>query len=116
MHEAGSQPPSCLNKNKYISIFGTSLQNARLLRTSFTNTEDKLLVQIAYQFEKEGLRNTWRYVAKNKTKHPSNELRLRLANIKRTHGKSLRHFPRSLFTGLQTKATGDAPPSPPPRV
>ncbi|ETP29519.1 hypothetical protein F442_21332, partial [Phytophthora nicotianae P10297] len=31
------------------------------MHTSFTDAEDKLLVQIAFQFEKEGLRVTWDY-------------------------------------------------------
>ncbi|KAG6948697.1 hypothetical protein JG687_00015313 [Phytophthora cactorum] len=45
------------------------------MNTAFTDAEDKLLVQIAYKFEKEGLRITWRYVARRtKTKRPSNEL------------------------------------------
>ncbi|KAF1785413.1 hypothetical protein GQ600_24913 [Phytophthora cactorum] len=29
------------------------------MRTSFTYSEDKELVQIAFQFEREGLRITW---------------------------------------------------------
>ncbi|KAG6964140.1 hypothetical protein JG688_00007831 [Phytophthora aleatoria] len=33
------------------------------MRTSFTDAEDKLRVQVAFQFEREGLRITWDYVA-----------------------------------------------------
>ncbi|EGZ30598.1 hypothetical protein PHYSODRAFT_374189, partial [Phytophthora sojae] len=61
--------------------------------------EDKQLVQIALQFEIEGLRITWDYVARQmeKTKRTSRELRLRLASLKRTYGKSIRNFPRCFF-------------------
>ncbi|OWZ10441.1 hypothetical protein PHMEG_00016708 [Phytophthora megakarya] len=57
------------------------------MRTSFTDEENKLLVQIAYQFEREGLRITWDYVARrvNRTRAP-NAFRLRLASLKRTYG------------------------------
>eukprot|EP00644_Phytophthora_capsici_P018676 jgi/Phyca11/51902/gw1.128.16.1 len=69
------------------------------MRTSFTDTEDKLLVQIAYQFEREGLRVTWSYVARRmQTRRSSNELRIRLASLKRTYGKLLQNFPRCFFT------------------
>ncbi|ETI31400.1 hypothetical protein F443_21627 [Phytophthora nicotianae P1569] len=68
------------------------------MRTSFTDAEDKLLVQIAYEFEKEGIRVTWSYVARRmRTMRPSNELRIRLASLKRTYGKSLHDFPRCFF-------------------
>ncbi|KAG3082598.1 hypothetical protein PI125_g19919 [Phytophthora idaei] len=34
------------------------------MRTSFTDAEDKILVQIGQQLEKEGLRITWHYVTR----------------------------------------------------
>ncbi|KAG2897008.1 hypothetical protein PC116_g21353 [Phytophthora cactorum] len=34
------------------------------MRTSFSDAEDKELVQIAFQFEGEGLSITWEYVAR----------------------------------------------------
>ena len=34
------------------------------MRTSFHDWEDKQLVQIALEFEKEGVRVTWEYVAR----------------------------------------------------
>ncbi|KAG2897436.1 hypothetical protein JG687_00012666 [Phytophthora cactorum] len=57
------------------------------MRTSFQDWEDKLLVQIALQFEHEGLRITWNYVARRmaKTKRSGRELRQRLASLKRTY-------------------------------
>ncbi|KAG3083680.1 hypothetical protein PI124_g5464 [Phytophthora idaei] len=36
------------------------------MRTSFSDAEDKELVQIDFQFEREGLRITWDYVARRK--------------------------------------------------
>ncbi|KAG6957757.1 hypothetical protein JG688_00010836 [Phytophthora aleatoria] len=63
------------------------------MRTTFTDSEDKLLVQIAYQFEREGLRVTWNNVARRmKIKRDAKELRLRLSSLKRTDGKSIKAF------------------------
>ncbi|KAG3192126.1 hypothetical protein PC128_g10676 [Phytophthora cactorum] len=46
------------------------------MRTSFADAEDKLLVQIAFQFEREGLRITWDYVVRRmKTKRPARQFR-----------------------------------------
>ncbi|KAG3231755.1 hypothetical protein PI124_g23151 [Phytophthora idaei] len=64
------------------------------MRTSFLDSEDKALVQVALLFERDGLRITWADVARRvKTKRAPTELRLRLANLKRTYGK------RPLFGG-----------------
>ncbi|KAF1777459.1 hypothetical protein GQ600_17094 [Phytophthora cactorum] len=58
------------------------------MRTSFTDAEDKLRVQVAFQFEREGLRITWDYVAgRMKAKHSVRPLRLRLASLIKTYGK-----------------------------
>ncbi|KAE9156828.1 hypothetical protein PF005_g33070, partial [Phytophthora fragariae] len=74
------------------------------MRTSFTDGEDKLLVQIALQFEREGLRVTWAYVARRmKTKRSANELRLRLASLKRIYGNSISGFPPWFFSGLASR-------------
>ncbi|KAG3087715.1 hypothetical protein PI125_g18576 [Phytophthora idaei] len=89
------------------------------MRTSFADAEDKLLVQIAFQFEREGLRITWDYVARRmKTKRPARQLRLRLASLKRTYGKSISGFPPCFLGGLYSRRLLSAPglPPPPPRV
>ncbi|KAF1787421.1 hypothetical protein GQ600_11659 [Phytophthora cactorum] len=54
------------------------------MRTTFSDAEDKQLVQIAFQFEGEGLRITWSYVARQmaKSKRSGVELRLQLASLK----------------------------------
>ncbi|GMF47026.1 unnamed protein product [Phytophthora fragariaefolia] len=73
------------------------------MHTTFTDAEDKLLVQLACQFEREGLRITWPYVAQRmKTHRAARQLRLRLANLKRTYGKSLSGFPPRFFSGPTT--------------
>uniref|UniRef100_H3H6C1 SLC26A/SulP transporter domain-containing protein n=1 Tax=Phytophthora ramorum TaxID=164328 RepID=H3H6C1_PHYRM len=71
------------------------------MRTSFLDWEDKQLVQIAYEFEKEGIRITWAYVVRRmtKSKRTAAELRLRLASLKRTYGKFVKDFPRCFFGG-----------------
>ncbi|KAG2992200.1 hypothetical protein PC120_g22527 [Phytophthora cactorum] len=89
------------------------------MRTSFADAEDKLLVQIAFQFEREGLRITWDYVARRmKTKHPALQLRLRLASLMTTYGKSISGFPPCFLGGLYSRRLLSAPglPPPPPRV
>ncbi|KAG6946903.1 hypothetical protein JG687_00016458 [Phytophthora cactorum] len=59
------------------------------------------MLQIARQLELEGLRITWSYVARcmSKSKRTAQELRLRLASLKRTHGKTLPNFPPCFFGG-----------------
>eukprot|EP00644_Phytophthora_capsici_P019444 jgi/Phyca11/132715/e_gw1.214.8.1 len=80
------------------------------MHTSFTDTEDKLLVQIAFQFEKEGLRVTWDYVARRmKTKRPARQLRLRLASLKRTYGKAISDFPPCFLRGMSSRRLLGAP-------
>ncbi|KAF1792762.1 hypothetical protein GQ600_22060 [Phytophthora cactorum] len=84
------------------------------MRTSFADAEDKLLVQIAFQFEREGLRITWDYVARRmKTKRPARQLRLRLASLKRTYGKSISGFPPCFLGGLYSRRLLSAPGLPP---
>jgi hypothetical protein len=84
------------------------------MRTSFTDNEDKLLVQIALQFEREGLRITWAYVARRmKTKRSANELRLRLTSLKSTYGKTISTFPRCFFSGLPSRGVLVARARPP---
>ncbi|KAF1773517.1 histone H3-K79 methyltransferase [Phytophthora cactorum] len=69
------------------------------MRTSFQDWEDKLLVQIALQFEHEGLRITWDNVARRmaKTKRSGRKLRQRLVSLKRTYGKHIQDFPPCFF-------------------
>ncbi|ETI31543.1 hypothetical protein F443_21496 [Phytophthora nicotianae P1569] len=87
------------------------------MHTSFTDAEDKLLVQIAFQFEKEGLRVTWDYVARQmKTKRSARQLRLRLASLKRTYGKAISGFPPCFLRGMSSRRLLGAPPQPPPLV
>ncbi|KAG3065119.1 hypothetical protein PI125_g24053 [Phytophthora idaei] len=89
------------------------------MRTSFADAEDKLLVQIAYPFEREVLRITWDYVARRmKTTCPARQLRLRLASLKRTYGKSITGFPPCFLGGLYLRRLLSAPglQPPPPRV
>ncbi|KAL4146500.1 hypothetical protein PRNP1_012364 [Phytophthora ramorum] len=71
------------------------------MRTSFLDWEDKQLVRIAYEFEKEDIRITWAYVVRRmtKSKRTATELRLRLASLKRTYGKFVKDFPRCFFGG-----------------
>ncbi|KAG3113199.1 hypothetical protein PI125_g7529 [Phytophthora idaei] len=71
------------------------------MRRSLLDWEDKTLVQLAHQFEREGLRITWRYVARRmaKSKRTGRELHLRLASLKRTYGKQLANFPPCFFGG-----------------
>ncbi|KAG3079251.1 hypothetical protein PI125_g20768 [Phytophthora idaei] len=71
------------------------------MRTNFLNWEDKTLVQLAHQFEREGLRITWRYVEHRvaKLKSTGRELQLRLASLKRTNGKQLSNVPPYFFGG-----------------
>ncbi|KAG3175842.1 hypothetical protein C6341_g9282 [Phytophthora cactorum] len=85
------------------------------MRTSFADAEDKLLVQIAFQFEREGLRITWDYVVRRmKTKRPARQFRLRLASLKRTYGKSISGFPPCFLGGLYSRRLLSAPGLPPP--
>ncbi|KAF1779086.1 hypothetical protein GQ600_12648 [Phytophthora cactorum] len=89
------------------------------MRTSFSDAEDKELVQIAFQFEREGLRITWDYVARRmRTQRMAKQPRLRLASLRRTYGKSTRAFPPCCFGGLVPSrlltASGPPPPPPPP--
>ncbi|KAG3050678.1 hypothetical protein PI125_g26402 [Phytophthora idaei] len=89
------------------------------MRTSFADAEDKLVVQIAFQFEREGLRITWDFVAcRMKTKRPARQLRPRLASLKRTYGKSISGFPPCFLGGLYSRRLLSAPGllPPPPRV
>ncbi|KAF1773764.1 hypothetical protein GQ600_25806 [Phytophthora cactorum] len=59
-------------------------------RNHTKHAEDKLLVQIVFQFEREGLRITWDYVARRmKTKRPARQLRLRLASLRGRTGSRL---------------------------
>ncbi|KAG3180120.1 hypothetical protein PC116_g18071 [Phytophthora cactorum] len=71
------------------------------MRTSFLDCEDKQLVQIALEFEREGIRVTWAYVARRmaKSKRTATEPRLRLPSLKRTHGKAVKNFPRCFSGG-----------------
>ncbi|KAG4238039.1 hypothetical protein PC116_g13921 [Phytophthora cactorum] len=86
------------------------------MRTSFADAEDKLVVQIAFQFEREGLRITWDYVARRmKTKRPARQLRLRLASLKRTYGKSISGLPPCFLGGLYSRRLLSASGLPPPR-
>ncbi|KAE8902017.1 hypothetical protein PF003_g13826 [Phytophthora fragariae] len=86
------------------------------MRTSFTDSEDKLLVQIAFQFEREGLRITWDYVGRRmKTKRTARQLQIRLSNLKRTYGKSLSDFPPCFFSGMTSRRLLRAREPPPPR-
>ncbi|OWY92332.1 Histone methylation protein [Phytophthora megakarya] len=74
------------------------------MRTSLSDEEDKLLlVQIAYQFEREGLRITWEYVARriNRTRTPS-VFRLQLKSLKRTYGNKLANSPRGFSPAKTT--------------
>ncbi|KAG6944681.1 hypothetical protein JG688_00016960 [Phytophthora aleatoria] len=85
------------------------------MRTSFTDSEDKELVQIAFQFEREGLRITWDYVARRmRTQRPAKQLRLRLASLKRTYGKPTQAFPPCFFSGQVPRRllTASGPPPP----
>ncbi|KAG2901010.1 hypothetical protein PC117_g21826 [Phytophthora cactorum] len=87
------------------------------MRTSFSDAEDKELVQIAFQFEREGLRITWDYVARRmRTQRTAKQPRLRLASLRRTYGKSTRAFPPCCFGGLVPSRllTASGPPPPPP--
>ncbi|KAG3068051.1 hypothetical protein PC122_g17106 [Phytophthora cactorum] len=80
------------------------------------HAEDKLVVQIAFQFEREGLRITWDYVARRmKTKRPARQLRLRLASLKRTYGKSISGLPPCFLGGLYSRRLLSASGLPPPR-
>jgi len=71
------------------------------MATSFLDWEDKQLVQIALEFEREGIRVTWSYVARRmaKSKRTASQLRLRLVSLKRTYGKEIKNFPRCFFSG-----------------
>ncbi|KAF1780794.1 hypothetical protein GQ600_4990 [Phytophthora cactorum] len=66
------------------------------MRTSLEDLEDKQLVQIELQFERQDLRITWTYVAQrmSKTKRSAQQLRLRLEALKHTYRRSLRAYPR----------------------
>ncbi|KAF1785465.1 hypothetical protein GQ600_18421 [Phytophthora cactorum] len=57
--------------------------------------EDKALVQISLQFQKEGIQITWSYMARlmTKSKRTGSELRLRLTSLKRTYSEALSRFP-----------------------
>ncbi|KAF1787089.1 hypothetical protein PC116_g22334 [Phytophthora cactorum] len=67
-----------------------------ILRTSFHDWEDKQLVRIALEFENEGIRVTWDYVARRMER--SSRTPCRLATLKRTYGKRVRDFPRCSFS------------------
>eukprot|EP00644_Phytophthora_capsici_P011371 jgi/Phyca11/119155/e_gw1.37.311.1 len=71
------------------------------MRANFYEWEDKQLVQIALEFEDEGVRISWDYVARRmvKSKRTLNQLRLRLVCLKRTYRTTLRQFPRCFFSG-----------------
>ncbi|KAG3111859.1 hypothetical protein PI124_g8280 [Phytophthora idaei] len=71
------------------------------MRTNFLDWEDKQLVQTALEFEREGIRVTWAYVARRmaKSKRTATEPRLRLASLKRTYGTAVKDFPRCFFGG-----------------
>ncbi|GMF57164.1 unnamed protein product [Phytophthora fragariaefolia] len=91
-----------------------AIPKATQMRTSFTDSEDKLLVQIAYQFEREGLQVTWDYLARRmETTRSPQQLRLRLSSLKRTYGKFIRDFPKCFFGGCSARLLG-APVLPPP--
>eukprot|EP00644_Phytophthora_capsici_P012141 jgi/Phyca11/106714/e_gw1.12.687.1 len=69
-----------------------------------TDTEDNLLMQIVYQFAREGLRVTWSYVAQRMyTRRSFNKLRVRIASLKRTYGKLLQNFPLCFFASAEAK-------------
>ncbi|KAF1787674.1 hypothetical protein GQ600_18943 [Phytophthora cactorum] len=68
------------------------------MRTSFLDSEDKALVQIALLFDHDGLRITSAYVPRRmKTKRAPQELHLRLSSLKRTYAKGVRDFSRCYF-------------------
>ncbi|KAF1788205.1 hypothetical protein GQ600_3979 [Phytophthora cactorum] len=71
------------------------------MRTSFHDWEDKQLVRIALEFENEGIRVTWDYVARRmeRSRRTPRELKVRLATLKRTYWKRVRDFPRCFFSG-----------------
>ncbi|KAF1788199.1 hypothetical protein GQ600_3973 [Phytophthora cactorum] len=66
----------------------------------FHDWEDKQLVRIALEFENEGIRVTWDYVARRmeRSRRTPCELKVRLATLKRTYGKRVRDFPRCSFS------------------
>ncbi|KAG3080357.1 hypothetical protein PI124_g11023 [Phytophthora idaei] len=70
------------------------------MRASFHDWEDKQLVRIALEFENEGIRVTWDYVARRmeRSRRTPRELKVRLATLKRTYGKRVRGSPRSSFS------------------
>ncbi|KAE8879547.1 hypothetical protein PF005_g10708 [Phytophthora fragariae] len=70
------------------------------MRTSFQDWEDKQLVQIALQFEIEGMRITWAYVARRmaESKRTASQLQLRLNSLKKTYGKTIADFPPCCFS------------------
>ncbi|KAG3117961.1 hypothetical protein PI125_g3329 [Phytophthora idaei] len=72
------------------------------MRTSFHDWEDKQLVRTALEFENEGIRVTWGYVARGRMerlRRTPRELKVRLATLKGTYGKRVRDFPRCFFSG-----------------
>eukprot|EP00644_Phytophthora_capsici_P019650 jgi/Phyca11/53434/gw1.485.6.1 len=71
------------------------------MRTNFYEWEDKQLVQIALEFEDEGVRISRDYVARRmvKSKRTRSQLRLRLVCLKLTYGTTLRKFTRCFFSG-----------------
>ncbi|POM76085.1 Histone methylation protein DOT1 [Phytophthora palmivora] len=63
------------------------------MRTSFQDWEDKQLVQIALQFEIEGIRITWDYVARRMAKFKRSARQLQL-----TYGKTIAISPPCFFS------------------
>ncbi|KAF4142210.1 hypothetical protein GN958_ATG08386 [Phytophthora infestans] len=71
------------------------------MQARFRDWENKALVQVAAQFELEGLRITWPDVTCVMAKSTSTDcdLELRLAILKQTYEKKASCFPRCFFTG-----------------
>ncbi|KAG3149919.1 hypothetical protein PI126_g11782 [Phytophthora idaei] len=74
-----------------------------MAQTGFQDWEDKQLVQIALQFDVEGLRIPRDYIARRmvKMKRSATELLKRLASLKKTYGKRIKGLPRCFFSGVK---------------
>ncbi|KAG7379820.1 hypothetical protein PHYPSEUDO_008088 [Phytophthora pseudosyringae] len=69
------------------------------MRTSFSDLEDKKLVVLVSEYERQGIRVVWKNVArKMPCSRPPKQLEMRLRALKRSYGKQLTRFPPCFFT------------------
>ncbi|KAG7381827.1 hypothetical protein PHYPSEUDO_005610 [Phytophthora pseudosyringae] len=69
------------------------------MRTSFSDLEDKKLVVLVSEYERQGIRVVKKNVArKMPCSRPPKQLEMRLRALKRTYGKQLTSFPPCFFT------------------